>query len=54
MNEAQRILRREMELEQNCIKQIETSIERHQESLKVRKKSLKEIIDALMCLEGEK
>jgi len=54
MNEAEKILRRELELTQHCIKQLEIDIECKQDSLKERKKELKEIIDGLMCLESEK
>lgn len=54
MNEAETILRREMEKTQFCIKNLEISIETQQDSLKERKKELQEIIDGLMCLEGEK
>jgi len=54
MNEAENILRREMGKVQFCIKNLEISIETQQHSLKERKKELKEIIDGLMCLEGEK
>ena len=54
MNEAQKILRRELETIQNCIAQIDQDIKLKKESLESHKKELKEILDALMVLESEK
>lgn len=54
MNEAQRKLRQWLEEIQSCIKHIETEMKLKQEALEQHKKDLKEVLDALMTLEGEK
>ena len=53
MNEAQRILRKELETIQNCIAQIDQDIKLKKESLETWKFNLKQILDALMVLESE-
>ena len=54
MNEAQKILRKEMDTTQWCIDNLQMDIKLKQESLKRHKEKLKEILEGLMVLEGEK
>jgi len=54
MNEAQKILRKEIDTLQDCIKNIEMDIKMKKEVLVNHKKNLKTILEALMVLESEK
>jgi len=54
MNEAQKILRKELDTIQYCIKNLKTDIELKQRALEGHKINIKDILEALMCLEGEK
>lgn len=54
MNEAQKILNNKKEEIQFCIKNLSQDVTIKQNAIDRHMKDLSDILDALMCLEGEK